>query len=154
MGLVLHKRERRNLLFIGHEAVVSTEDIIMYCQQVYLNICALLALFGQFIYFACYITNRTTYFGAKYAFALTEDLFLLAAQVIWFYTPAYITVHCYRSTGNIIRHYAKTIWNAYPTQENLLAVYGKLGHTQVVLCRIYYQLKDEIEGPKNTIEKY
>ncbi|OQR94809.1 hypothetical protein THRCLA_08081 [Thraustotheca clavata] len=146
MGLVLHKRERRNLLILfllSLEAIASTEDIVMYCQQViyagnsmfimalkYMSItriiwpCAfLLLLFSR-------ITEWSA--GPEYSFAMSEDLFLLGAPVVWGYIPMKVTnqgmelFQGYRWTGNYIRHYTNSIYNVYTKQLSCLTLYIQL----------------------------
>ncbi|OQS04821.1 hypothetical protein THRCLA_20788 [Thraustotheca clavata] len=200
MGLVLHKRERRSLpvlFLLTIEAVVSTEDIIMYCQQVVYSYPTLWNLVFKYMSitriiwpssFILLVISRLVQmiFGPKYAFALSEDLFLLGAPVIWFYMPAYVTVRGmalfqgYRWTGDIVHHYGNTIWNVYSAQENVLYLYYNLfgsftyisclttigigclwqtlTHTSSIMSvflssNIFYRVKDDVEGPKNTIEK-
>ncbi|OQR86084.1 hypothetical protein ACHHYP_10996 [Achlya hypogyna] len=146
MGLVLHKRERHNiflLLLLSAEAIASTEDIIMYCQQViysgpslwllmikYMSItriiwpCAfLLLLVSRFVQFV---------FGAKHAFAMSEDLFFVGAPVVWAYIPIQVTskgmdlFQGYRWTGAVVRHYTNSIFNVYSKQLNCFNLYVQL----------------------------
>ncbi|OQR95742.1 hypothetical protein THRCLA_22076 [Thraustotheca clavata] len=146
MGLVLHKRERRNmtiLFFLTVEAIMSTEDIVMYCQQSVFTYPTLLALALKYMSitriiwpssFILLIVSRfiQIILGSRYAFALSEDLFLLGAPVIWFYMPAYVTskgvrlFQGWRWTGTIIHHYGNTILKVYENQVSVLTLYYDL----------------------------
>ncbi|OQR81383.1 hypothetical protein THRCLA_11782 [Thraustotheca clavata] len=155
MGLVLHKRERRNLLvllLLAVEAVVSTEDIIMYCQQVvfsyptvwnlafkYMSITRIIWPSSFILLVASNLVRLV--FGPKYAFALSEDLFLLGAPVIWFYMPTYVTskgadlFQGWRWTGSIVHHFGNTVYKVYSNQVNVLILYYNLfGSFTYIAC--------------------
>ncbi|OQS04820.1 hypothetical protein THRCLA_02969 [Thraustotheca clavata] len=146
LGLVLHKRERRNLLILfilSLETVTSTEDIVMSCQQVvyagnslltlvlnYMSItriiwpCAfLLLIFSRFIAWSI---------GPDHTFAMSEDLFLLGAPVVWGYIPLKVTnqgmklFEGYRWTGKYVRHYSNSIYNAYTNRQSCFDLYIQL----------------------------
>ncbi|OQS08004.1 hypothetical protein THRCLA_20007 [Thraustotheca clavata] len=155
MGLVLHKRERRNfivLLFLTIEAVVSTEDIIMYCQQVvfsyptFFNLLLKYMSITRIIWpsaFILLVISRLIpmAFGSKFAFAFSEDLFLLSAPVLWLYMPAYVTskgadlFQGWRWTGNIVHHFTNTIYNVHNNQIDVLMLYYSLfGSFTLILC--------------------
>ncbi|EQC25164.1 hypothetical protein SDRG_16955 [Saprolegnia diclina VS20] len=145
-GLVLHKRERHNLfilLLLTLEAFASTEDVVMYCQQVIYAGSSLTQLALKYMSitriiwpcaFLLLLASRLVevFLGPKRAFAMSEDLFLLGAPVVWIYIPIYVTnqgmslFQGYRWTGAIVSHYANSILNVYGTQINCLTLYFKL----------------------------
>ncbi|EQC36739.1 hypothetical protein SDRG_06175 [Saprolegnia diclina VS20] len=147
LGLVLHKRERHNLfilLLLSLEAVTSVEDIVVYCQYtvytngssygslllIYMSImrivwpCALLLLVSSRLVGA--------FFGPSKAFAVSENIFLLGAPVVWIYIPMYVTnrgmglFQGYRWTGVVVHHYTNSIYNVYTNQLNSLSLYWRL----------------------------
>ncbi|KDO21005.1 hypothetical protein SPRG_13933 [Saprolegnia parasitica CBS 223.65] len=145
-GLVLHKRERHNLfilLLLTLEALASTEDVVMYCQQVVYGGSSLAQLALKYMSitriiwpcaFLLLLASRLVeaLLGPKRAFAMSEDLFLLGAPVAWIYIPVYVTTQGmslfqgYRQTGAIISHYANSIFNVYTNQINNLTLYFQL----------------------------
>ncbi|KDO16015.1 hypothetical protein SPRG_18447 [Saprolegnia parasitica CBS 223.65] len=147
LGLVLHKRERHNLcvlFLLSLEAVTSVEDIVVHCQYtvytngssygslllIYMSImrivwpCALLLL----------VTSRLlgALLGPSKAFAVSENIFLLGAPVVWVYIPMYVTnqgmslFQGYRWTGAIVHHYTNSIYNVYTDQRNSFSLYWRL----------------------------
>ncbi|EQC36743.1 hypothetical protein SDRG_06179 [Saprolegnia diclina VS20] len=147
LGLVLHKRERHNLfilLLLSLEAVTSVEDIVLYCQHiVYTNgssygsqllslmsimriiwPCALLLL--------CLSRLAGLLLGPAYVFAVSENIFLLGAPVVWVYVPLYVTnqgmrlISGYRWTGVVVHHYTNSIFNAYTRQMSFATLYWHL----------------------------
>ncbi|KDO24651.1 hypothetical protein SPRG_10184 [Saprolegnia parasitica CBS 223.65] len=146
MGLVLHKRERHNLfvlLLLSAEAVASTEDVVMYCQQVIYSGPSLFLLALKYMSItriiwpcACLLllTSRLLQilFGRQHAFAMTEDLFFLGAPVVWLYIPVQVTsqgmslFQGYRWTGAIVHHYTNSISNVYAKQLSCLTLYMQL----------------------------
>ncbi|OQR83189.1 hypothetical protein THRCLA_23174, partial [Thraustotheca clavata] len=115
VGLVIHKRERRNLfiLFVlSLETIVSTENIVVHCQHtVYTDKSA----YGTLL--LDYMSITRMIFGMKYEFALSENIFVLSSPVVWIYIPIYVTnqgvsiFQGYRWTGQYIRHYTSSIYN-------------------------------------------
>ncbi|KDO31308.1 hypothetical protein SPRG_03924 [Saprolegnia parasitica CBS 223.65] len=147
MGLVLHKRERRCLavlFLLSFEALLSTEDIVMFCQHAvytvptsYTTIALTYMSITRIIWPSAFLLLALSrllewLFGPKYAFALSEDLFLLGAPVVWFYLPSYVTTQGmklfqgYRWTGVVVHHYVNTIHNAYSHQKDSWALYVEL----------------------------
>ncbi|OQR97107.1 hypothetical protein THRCLA_21969 [Thraustotheca clavata] len=146
MGLVLHKRERRNLLILfllALEAVTSTEDIVMNCQQVVYAGNSFITLVLKYMSitriiwpcaFLLLLFTRTIEItiGPEYAFAMSEDLFLLGAPVVWGYIPLKVTnqgmklFEGYRWTGKYINHYTNSIYNAYTNQLSCFSLYLQL----------------------------
>ncbi|EQC36741.1 hypothetical protein SDRG_06177 [Saprolegnia diclina VS20] len=145
-GLVLHKRERHNLfilLLLSAEAVASTEDVVMYCQQVIYSGPSLFLLALKYMSitriiwpcaFLLLLASRAIQilFGRQYAFAMTEDLFFLGAPVVWLYIPVQVTsqgmslFQGYRWTGAIVHHYANSVLNVYAKQLTSLTLYLQL----------------------------
>ncbi|EQC33354.1 hypothetical protein SDRG_09330 [Saprolegnia diclina VS20] len=147
MGLVLHKRERRCLVvlfLLSFEALLSTEDIVMFCQHAvytvptsYTTIILTYMSITRIIWPSAFLLLALSrllewLLGPKYAFALSEDLFLLGAPVVWFYLPSYVTTQGmklfqgYRWTGVVVHHYANTIHNAYSHQKDSWTLYMEL----------------------------
>ncbi|EQC36754.1 hypothetical protein SDRG_06189 [Saprolegnia diclina VS20] len=147
MGLVLHKRERRSLpilTILSLEALLSTDDIVSNCQHAiytvpssyfsivltYMSITRIIWPCAFFLLLFSRLIEWTI--GPHFAFALSEDLFLLGAPVVWIYLPAYVTTqgmklfHGYRWNGVIVRHYVSSIRNVYSNQVNNLALYTQL----------------------------
>ncbi|KAF0694279.1 Aste57867_14827 [Aphanomyces stellatus] len=147
MGLVLHKRERRNviiLMLLTIETLVSTEDILMFCQQVvytdsreWLTIllkcmsicrviwpCALIMLLLSRI--------QQALLPDKYAIAIADDLFFFCCPVVLFYVPRFVTsqgnyiFQGFGFSGDIIRHLGNSILQVSKTDSDPITLYFNL----------------------------
>ncbi|OQR87552.1 hypothetical protein ACHHYP_08544 [Achlya hypogyna] len=156
LGLVLHKRERHNmvlLFLLATEAIASAEDIVVYCQHaVYTDATSYTTFLLNYmsimrIMWPCaFVLVCTSRFlgvvvGANYRFAVSENLFFFGTPVVWIYVPVYVTARGmslfqgYRWTGAIVHHYTNSIFYVYTNQVNCFNLYVQLfGIFTLVFC--------------------
>ncbi|KAJ0409480.1 hypothetical protein P43SY_002370 [Pythium insidiosum] len=147
LGIVIHKRERRSLLvlaLLSLETLMSTEDIVMFCQQIiytsrtsYVRLVLNYMSIARIVWPAAFVIAAVSrllrvVLPRHFTVAVAEDLFLIACPIVWAYIPSYVTkkgmllFQGYKWGGAIVHHYANSIQNVYDGQVSHLSLYYNL----------------------------